>query len=99
MAWVLYHAFLFHFINFVKNVISIIMKKFYIVAVIIFITLPLSGQNLWLGAEGQKFYEELLVRKAVTGEEAIYEGSPYLSEEKESLEQRKPAARSVSPSS
>jgi len=44
-------------------------------------TLSLSAQNLWLGAEGQKFYDELIIRKALEGESANYEGSPYLTEE------------------
>lgn len=57
------------------------MKKLYVSAIIAFLALSLPAQNLWLGEEGQRFYDELLIRKAVKGEAGNYEGSPYLDEE------------------
>ncbi len=43
--------------------------------------MTLAAQNLWLGAEGQKFYDELILRKSARGEIESYEGSPYMTEE------------------
>lgn len=57
------------------------MKKIYLSIVISILSLGATAQNLWLGAEGQRFYDELLNRKMVEGETATYEGSPYMSEE------------------
>jgi len=57
------------------------MKRLYIGIVISFIVITATAQNLWLGAEGQRFYDELLNRKAVKGEIESYEGSPYMDEE------------------
>ena len=57
------------------------MKKIYISLIIILVAFTASAQNLWLGAEGQKFYDELLIRKALKGEVEDYEGSPYMDEE------------------
>ncbi|MBN1387773.1 MAG: hypothetical protein JW965_04955 [Bacteroidales bacterium] len=57
------------------------MKRTYISLLLIVCALSLSAQNLWLGAEGQKFYDELILRKAARGEVESYEGSPYMDEE------------------
>ncbi|MDT8400156.1 MAG: hypothetical protein RQ743_00550 [Bacteroidales bacterium] len=56
------------------------MKKIYLSIVISIIALSATSQNLWLGAEGQRFYDELLNRQAVKGEIGNYEGSPYMEE-------------------
>ncbi|MEE4215318.1 MAG: hypothetical protein V2I34_09620 [Bacteroidales bacterium] len=57
------------------------MKTIYLSIVISILSLGATAQNLWLGAEGQRFYDELLNRKMVEGETATYEGSPYMNEE------------------
>ncbi len=57
------------------------MKKLFIGIVISFMAFAATAQNLWLGAEGQRFYDELLNRKAIKGEIENYEGSPYMDEE------------------
>ena len=57
------------------------MKKIFLSLVISILALGATAQNLWLGAEGQRFYDELLNRKMVEGETATYEGSPYMNEE------------------
>ncbi|MEA1888118.1 MAG: hypothetical protein U9N72_13010 [Bacteroidota bacterium] len=57
------------------------MKTIYLSIFLLFCTITLSAQNLWLGAEGQKFYDELIIRKAARGEIESYEGSPYMNEE------------------
>lgn len=57
------------------------MKKFSLLLIIFITGLAAQGQNLWLGAEGQKFYDELLIRKSLKGEYGKYEGSPYMNEE------------------
>ncbi|MGM0665713.1 MAG: hypothetical protein ACQETA_00180 [Bacteroidota bacterium] len=57
------------------------MIKIYLSIVISILSLGATAQNLWLGAEGQRFYDELLNRKMAEGETATYEGSPYMSEE------------------
>lgn len=43
--------------------------------------MTMAAQNLWLGAEGQKYYDELIMRRAARGEIESYEGSPYMNEE------------------
>lgn len=57
------------------------MKTLYLSIVISILSFGATAQNLWLGAEGQRFYDELLNRKMVKGEEATYEGSPYMNDE------------------
>jgi len=57
------------------------MKKISLSIVFALMALGATAQNLWLGAEGQRFYDELLNRKMVKGETATYEGSPYMNEE------------------
>ena len=57
------------------------MKIIYISIIISLIALSASSQQLWLGAEGQKFYDEFVNRQAVKGEMESYEGSPYMDEE------------------
>lgn len=57
------------------------MKTIYISLFFITCTMTMAAQNLWLGAEGQKFYDELIMRKAARGEIESYEGSPYMNEE------------------
>lgn len=73
--------FFFYLSIFAEDVNDTIMKKLYVSIIISFIAFSAISQNLFLGAEGQKFYEEFLMRKAVKGEAESYEGSPYLSEE------------------
>jgi len=58
------------------------MKTIYLGIFLMACTVSLAAQNLWLGAEeGQKFYDELIIRKALQGDDASYEGSPYMDEE------------------
>jgi hypothetical protein len=57
------------------------MKTIYLGIFLMACTVSLTAQNLWLGAEGQRFYDELVMRKAVKGEVESYEGSPYMDEE------------------
>ncbi|MBS0011908.1 MAG: hypothetical protein KFF49_10890 [Bacteroidales bacterium] len=57
------------------------MNRIYISIIISLIALSASSQQLWLGAEGQKFYDEFINRQAVKGEMESYEGSPYMNEE------------------
>jgi len=57
------------------------MRKIFIGLIIFLFAFSASAQNLWLGAEGQKFYDELLLRKSLKGEYGKYEGSPFLNEE------------------
>lgn len=57
------------------------MKKLYTMAVLLSLLITSTAQNLWLGAEGQRFYDELLTRKALKGETGSWEGSPYMNEE------------------
>ncbi len=57
------------------------MNKLYLCVIIVFLCSALSAQNIWLGSENQKYYEEFLVRKAMEHETESYEGSPYLYDE------------------
>lgn len=57
------------------------MKKLYALAFLLSLVITSTAQNLWLGAEGQRYYDELLTRKALKGETGSYEGSPYMDEE------------------
>ncbi len=57
------------------------MKTIYLSLFLMACTISLTAQNLLLGAEGQKFYDEFLIRNAAKGEVERYEGSPYMDEE------------------
>lgn len=57
------------------------MKYLLLTAFAFCLLAPLNAQNLWLGKEGQKFYDELVIRKALKGEKPDYDGSPYMKDE------------------